>query len=528
MKDDNSNPKKPTIGESFKTQHEAINFLKSLLPSEWLWREERPDFFVDFHVEVGEQGEPTGFEFRAQVKGTKRGKKFALRKQMKCKQLLYYRDKSRLPVFLVLVDLVAKRAHWLFAQKYLRECANNRAIDKQKTFTVKFDPSDSLNDLERFREALRSADRYMRDLYPSSQKAAASAKEAELEKLDPNIRVKASFEDGFEVFRFNTTKQLNYTFRGLNPEGLKSFLSMLDHGDDFEAFAEVTPPDSPLFKKLMNGDNGHIHFKPERPDGFVQIILPASQETIQIDGKWRVGRKSIRFEGQLEKSPLRVQLRVEDWLEGSNAKISFDTPISLVEWERQPVLQLAWFDQICSLISALANGDELTVKWFLNGTKVGDGRAFADNKNPMNASIGRINDAINLLNMIRQVATYYGANAVLPKWKDITCEVENTVEALDALANGQLREEPISGICYKILASPHLDFPSKNTSPLLGTMKMNGCETFNFLGQEITVSNVEKSLANIRLLSASVTPTAKEFIFEGQEGAVLTRRKLTA
>ena len=105
MKDHNSKSKKPTIGEGFKTQHEAVDFLKSLLPSEWPWRKEDPDFFVDIHVEVSEQGEPTGFEFRVQVKGTKRGKNFAFKKQMKCKHLRYYRDDARSPVFIILVDL---------------------------------------------------------------------------------------------------------------------------------------------------------------------------------------------------------------------------------------------------------------------------------------------------------------------------------------------------------------------------------------------------------------------------------------
>jgi uncharacterized protein DUF4365 len=269
MKNDNSKPKKPTIGENFKTQREAENFVENFLV-EWLPRSQIPDVFVDFHCEVVEQGEPNGFEFGIQVKGSKRGEKLRFKTRMERKPLIYYRDKARLPVFIILVDLIGRTAHWVFAQKYLRECPNKTAVDKQKTLTVKFDPADSLNDLERFREALRNADRYVRDLYPSSQKAAASAKEAVLEMLDPDISVKASFEDGCEVLPFDSRKELHYTFQGLTPEGFKSFQAMLEHGDDFEGSVEVTPPDSPLFKKLMNGKNGYIRFTPDRPDGRLQ------------------------------------------------------------------------------------------------------------------------------------------------------------------------------------------------------------------------------------------------------------------
>ena len=526
MNDNSSKPKKPTIGENFKTQKEAENFIQNLL-IDWLARAQIPDCYVDFHFEVVEGGEPSGFEFGIQVKGSKRGQKSRLKTRMECKHLIYYRDKACLPIFIVLVDLVARDAHWVFAQKYLRECPKHGAVNEQQTFTVKFDSADSFDDLERFRAALKDARRYMCDLYPGSTKAAVKAREYELQQLDPDIEVKVAF-DGCEIIRFTTDKPLHYTFQGLNAEGFDSFRRMLDHGDDFEAFVEVTPPDSPLFRELMAGKNGQIHFIPDRPDGCLQIICAGTQELININGKWRVGRKSIRFEGRLEKSPLQVKLQIDDWLEEAQAKVSFDTPISLMEWEGQSLLRLAWFDQIVSLVSALANGDQLIIKYFLDGTHAGGLTATADKTNPINTSMKRVSNAINWLAKVRQVALHYRVDALLPKWKDITYKVQNTVDALDALANGNIREESISGTRFKILASPHLEFPDDHSSPVLGTMKLTGSETFDFFGQEITVSNVEQILANMRLLSTTITPAAKEFIFEGRDTAVLTRRKIAA
>jgi hypothetical protein len=520
------NPNKPTIGESFKTQKEAENFIEKLL-IEWLSRPQIPDVYVDFHFETVEQGEPSGFEFGIQVKGSKCGEKSRLKTRMECKPLIYYRDKARTPVFIVLVDLIASTAHWVFAQQYLRECPHHTAVDKQKTFTVKFDPANSLEDFERFRDAVRSADRYVRDLYPGSPVAAISAKQAELQKLDPDIGVTLSF-DGREVLHFDPKKPLHYTFHGLNPEGFQSFQAMLDHGDDFEGPVEVTPPDSPLLRKLMSSKNGYLQFKPERPDGYVQITVPSTQHVVHVDGKWRVGRKSIRFEGELQRSPLEVQLRIEDWLDGAESKTTFETPISLVKWERQSILRLPGFDAVQSLVSALANRQELIVKYFVSGTNVGSLTAVSDKDKPVGKSIERLNSTVNWLAKVRHIALDYGVDVLLPKWKDITYRVQKTVDALDALATGNICEESISGTRFKILASPHLEFPGDHSSPVLGTMKVTGSETFDFFGHEITVSNVEQILANMRLLSTTITPAAKEFIFEGQDTAVLTRRKSAA
>src|SRR5207253_1940854 len=146
---------------------------------------------------------------------------------------------------------------------------------KQKTFTVTFEPADSFKDSDRLCKALKDAEHYMRELYPGTPTAAISAKEAELQKLDRDIGVRLSF-DGCEVLHFDPKKPLHYTFHGLNLEGFQSFQAMLDHGDDFEGPVEVTPPDSPLFQKLMTGKNGYIQFKPDRPDGYVQIIVPST------------------------------------------------------------------------------------------------------------------------------------------------------------------------------------------------------------------------------------------------------------
>lgn len=179
----------PTVGASFIVENKAIELLKSLLSESWLWRQQTPDFFVDYNVEVVEAGELTGVQFGLQVKGSQSVKirKGCIRYRMDRKPLLYYRDNARLPVFLVLSDVKQRKAYWLFAQQYLREHAGAAQLDSQNTLTVAFNIEDCFSDQPRFSEALKAAEHYMRDLYPGSPIAAVEQRQQALQKLAENL-----------------------------------------------------------------------------------------------------------------------------------------------------------------------------------------------------------------------------------------------------------------------------------------------------------------------------------------------------
>src|SRR2546428_463772 len=101
-KDKNNEPQHPTVGDSVETGEEAERLLIELLPKKWRWRKQIPDIFLDYKVEVVEEGEPTGRNFGIQIKGIEKVKRSPkeLRYRMKRKPLLYYRDKAQLPVFI--------------------------------------------------------------------------------------------------------------------------------------------------------------------------------------------------------------------------------------------------------------------------------------------------------------------------------------------------------------------------------------------------------------------------------------------
>lgn len=519
--------KHPTIGKSFGIEHRAIQVLESLLPADWPWRKQSPDFFVDYHVEVVEHGEPTGRQFGLQIKGTSKAKrrKNYIRHRMPRKHLSYYRDNARLPIFVALVDTEKKAAYWLFAQRYLRGQATKADLDNKNSLTLRFDPQDSFADLERFRSALAQAEQYMRELYPGSPAAAISERERALSALDPEIGVKLSFQDGHEILKLTPAKPLSLGFRPLKSEGSAAFQALVEHGDIFKAEVEIIPPASPLFQELMPGHKGLIHFQPDTREGCVQIVYGSVPEMIaQINGRWRGGTKSVRFEGRLDRSPLSVNLRIED---GSGVpRSSFETPFRLSEWEKQPVSGLPWFDQVKSFIVAWAESREFRVNYFLEGTRVG---GFVATANP-NQATERLKNAVNWLAKCRFVANHYGVDAVLPKFGEITYAQQRDVEALYALATGASVEDSIAGMPFGFSGSPDMPVPDNwksSQAPVSGTLKLLGTAEIGFFGSRIVVPEVEQFFTNMELTELKTGPTSISFVFKGRKDSVWMRRKFS-
>lgn len=363
---------RPTVGASFIVEKKAIEVIKSLLPESWLWRRQAPDFFIDYNVEVVEAGELTGLQFGVQVKGRQSAKirKGRIRFPMERKPLLYYRDNARLPVFLALVDVNERKAFWLFAQQYLREHAGVARLDSQNTLSVTFSVDDGFTNAPRFADALRAAEQYMRDLYPGSPVAAVGQRQHTLQKLDPNIGVNVSVQDGREVVEIHPTGPLSLTFASREAEARKQFLAMVKRGDVFLADMDLLGPlDSPLMRQLMPEGRYKLRFEPGSRPGSVQLRWHES-EFLQIDGDWRGGTETMRFVGSLPHSPLSVEISITRGATDEDFSISVSTPLRLSEWDNQFVSYLSWFDELRSLAATLASEQGVELAYFVEGVRV--------------------------------------------------------------------------------------------------------------------------------------------------------------
>lgn len=516
--------KHPTVGPNVIVDNQADQFLKSVLPPDWSCRKQSPDRFVDYHVEVVEKGEPTGFQFAIQLKGTAAGKRRqnCIVHRMRRKELSYYRDNARLPVFIVLVDVTKKAAYWLFAQQYLREHASAADLDNQNSLTLRFDSADCFSDFERFRNALKKAEQYVRDLHPGSPAAAISKRQKELQALDPEIGVNLSFTEGHEVLQLLPKKPFTLGLRTIAPEGPTAFQKMIDHGETFIAEVEVTPPDSPLLQKLMSNRKGLVHFVPDPHEGFIQMVCGVPTITIQINGSWRCGLRSIRFLASLDRSPLSIELKIEDVL--GKPVTSFQTPLDLKKWEDQELRRLASFDQIETFVTTLATKQEFRGTYFFEGAKLG---VFEATANPEKSILG-LKNTIDWIGKCRYIAERYKINAKLPKLSEITYRQECEVEDLWALTKNGFAERSWAARPFGFSISPEAPVPEnwRSTSPVVGALKFLGTERFDFFGNIIEVTDVENLWTDMELESIGTDSKSKTVEFRGRDHAVLTRRKL--
>ncbi len=119
---------------------------RNVLPSNWIDRsqEDQDDYGIDYEIELlDEAGKGTGFIFKVQLKGTEDsvyrygGEEVVLR-NLQVEKATYYLKDLRIPVVLVLVDVVREQVWWDTFQGNARTTsAHDKAAEKgQRTFTV--------------------------------------------------------------------------------------------------------------------------------------------------------------------------------------------------------------------------------------------------------------------------------------------------------------------------------------------------------------------------------------------------------
>jgi hypothetical protein len=125
-------------------EDETQDFVKSILPKEWLTKVEEKDYGIDLSIEIVEDANVTGAHFLMQLKSTDKlvvNKKGLIPHTCKTSTLQYFLERPELVVYLV-YDAVKKVGYWVWIQDYIRN-ALPKKWREQKTATIKI-PAKSL------------------------------------------------------------------------------------------------------------------------------------------------------------------------------------------------------------------------------------------------------------------------------------------------------------------------------------------------------------------------------------------------
>jgi hypothetical protein len=135
--------------KSHQIDTKAQRILLSQLPTNWVKREQHPDYGIDYEIEVFQDEQSTGIWFRIQLKGKEKYRETedSIAISFETDKIKYYLSKVPFPVFLFVVHVRKEEIHWLFLQKYVNEVLKVESPKwvEQKSVTIKI-PKENIFD----------------------------------------------------------------------------------------------------------------------------------------------------------------------------------------------------------------------------------------------------------------------------------------------------------------------------------------------------------------------------------------------
>ncbi|MEK7782017.1 MAG: DUF4365 domain-containing protein [Verrucomicrobiota bacterium] len=504
---DSNTTSAPTVGQQFVTGQQGEAIFKGWLPETWLARKQEPDFFVDYLVEVVENGEPTGRKFAVQVKGVKVGDSSAtpLKFSANGKHARYWLEKCQHPVFVFLIDVTKRTGHWLFVQKYLRDHVAKAALERQKSMTLRFDPKDNLNEREAFIAQLPEAEKYAKDLHPGSAQAALVKAREELEKLEPRLGYGIVASETGQIIHLSVKEPFGFSLF-MEGEYAKlahdAFKAVVEHGQEFRFPTEgVKFTGSPLFERL-SGKPGELVLKLNREIPgvlLVQILAGAKLQSLPINGAFRVGTKTATFRGEIPNAPFRIEATFDLQSKPENMPTEIVWSMSLDKWRGQPVVTLAYFELIKRVIKQMLESGGLQIEWLIDGNSFAEGFV----RHPINNDTSGFSEGLAWISRLRAIAEKYKPDLMFPGMKSITQKQFESVNELATL----MTEGELTTSCPKFQAKVALSNyqDGKFEFPAIGTFGFDTPEAvMEVLGHKFTFESLRTYFTHTKVSEESV------------------------
>lgn len=403
----------------------AQAIFRSVLPPSWPPHEEKPDYYVDYGVKIFEGGKITGLEFRVQLKGKReaRTSKGRISFPVEKKHLAYWVEKCPLPVFLVVVDTTAKQAWYLFVQGYAADLPRTAWAGRGKV-TLHVPEANVLSDTGRLRQAVGEACQFVRVRRGGTLREAVEAERQRIMRVDPRFHAEFQTRDGLLGYALYARPGTDAEFR-LQAEGPAG--QRLNDAIDRGLKLRLNPGEFKLTgSPLFDGDEGMTL---ECDLGFsaagtarVWTVDEAGAEIHQVTdvvGTFTGGRKEVRFSGSLADGPLTFEMTFSYAEEGQGPEVSSDFSFHGTRWNGQRILDLAYFDQLHTLLCGSEGARELRVALYHKGQRVISGAAPFTR----DGVLGDTAHYLSVVQMAREVARRTGLNpefraAITPQQRD--------------------------------------------------------------------------------------------------------------
>lgn len=480
----------------------AMRSFQCALPPSWVVNKQPLDYAKDYVVEIVETGNLTGTTFLVQLKGQESLSVSKDRKHatfwLKRKYAVYYADKVRQPVFLVLVDVNQKVGYWLFVEAYLLDDLQGKKWRKKDTVAIRVPTTNQLTDTNSLRSAVEAANQYMNALHPTAVRTAIKAHQLRLESLDPRFGVQVDVVNEREFVTVLPKEQVEVTitFKGepgvLNPKLDNLFGRGLPtpFGPD-----EIEATGSPLFTEAFRA-GGILEFR--RPIvGAVSFLAVDRTDRVlsrldNIPGKLTGGHTECRFEGTLPGTPLNLTITANR--EGGAGPVRFG--FDMRRWHGSAILLLPYFDQIAAFFEGVKDAAGIDIQCFLLGNEFFSGRIHEEDLGIFKGLSG----LLPFLSKAREICRIAGVSPILNEKIDRE-KANDILELHKLLTEGEFRRKtpdavvtcPVSraGVLHL------LKMPLRIYAPLIfATLE---AQVIPFFGEKVDVGKVEHQFTHLRV-----------------------------
>jgi hypothetical protein len=407
------------------------------LPREWARNEQFSDHGIDFSVELAKTQDLSGITFLVQLKGKeeatlKRDGTFAV--PIERKNAKYYVEKVRQPVFLVLVDLEAETAYWLFIQEYLENLGKTKNWQSKSSVVICVPKANVLANTAQLEAAVMAAHRYMAPKI-------VRFREKSLQALDSRFEVQVRQSSTLEEVFVRPLVPVKFKLFVSNDQTIRRKVErFVEEGLPAEFLpGEVRLEGSLLLEELFK--KGVIIQPGHSVEG--AIILSALSangdrlsEPLIVPARVTAGTKVASFDAGWSGAPLRIATSTTFYAERSDVGIHFD----IKKWHDCDIRLLPHFERIYQFLKHADSVCGLEMQLEVNGNQLVRG-VSADGDF---SYFKQLSKYLELLRKARFLASRYSLD--YETFRRLTpAECDDIEELYDLLTIGEHRYKVVSG-----------------------------------------------------------------------------------
>jgi hypothetical protein len=362
-----------TVGPAKIIQNKSEKLFRSMMPDNWIIKEQTPDYFIDYYVEmVNDQGELTGNICYVQLKGKSNIKSHhkEIKYQLSSKHLNYFKNDFKAPVFLIIIDTKINEGYWIFLQKYIND--NFKGNIPQITKSIRIPITNNLSNIMDFRNSIIAAQKYMTDLHSSSIINAIT----NIGKRYPDISMKFERNKEQTKYSIQANNPFKIIFKDDKRESYKKMVEMSQlNGEPITLkISDIIIQGFDYINELINESrittisvDPLINFKSN-----VTIFTRDSNNQLStllntINGKTRISKEFTNFAGTLDGSPFSISIKLKTETKASEVNVELTINYDFKKWINKNISLVPIEEKLFNFFNDIKNNYEVELRLEIMG-----------------------------------------------------------------------------------------------------------------------------------------------------------------